>query len=913
MKTTTATCALLLAAALPAQDSAFVRDAVLGQMKWRALGPTNFGGRVVDIDVDPSDPSTWYIATGSGGLWKTVNGGTTFAPIFDDQATISIGDIAVSPARPEEIWVGTGEANNQRSSYWGDGVYKSTDGGETWRNVGLNGTDHIGRIAVHPAKPDVVFVAALGALYTPNEQRGLYRTTDGGASWERVAHVSDDVGFVDVVIDPKRPDTVYAASYERRRRAHDFDASGPGSGIWKSTDGGASFDRLEGGLPEGDIGRIGLALFAGDPDTVYATIENNNPAPPEKPEKKERGKRHSDAEPIFFEDDEAAEAPGDPKPVGGEIYRSDNAGKTWKRTNELSIGGRPAYYYGQIRVDPTDADKVYVLSVPALASTDGGVTWKTDFADALHVDHHALWIDPADPRHILLGNDGGLAQTFDRGATWDHLDHLPLGQFYAVSVDLSEPYHVYGGTQDNGSWGVPSRGATGRGLLAADAFKISGGDGFYVCVDPTDNDVVYSESQFGGLQRQNLRTGARAFIRPSAERGSPKLRFNWMSPLVLSAHNPRTLYFGSQHLHRSRDRGDTWDTISPDLTTNDHDKIAGNVPHCTITTIAESPLRPGLIYVGTDDGRVWVTRNDGGRWVDLTDRFAGLPKALWVSRVATSAADEDVAYVSFTGYREDIREPFLFLTTDGGESFRSISNDLPRAPINVVEEHPRNPHVLFVGTEFGVYASLDAGASWNRLGSGLPTTPVHDLEVHPRESDLVLGSHGRGLWVLDIAPLEDLTANAMGRGLVVSAPRDGWILPRGFSQGYTGARGWRAGNAELGAVFWYYLGNDSDEAITVSVEDATGKRLFRHRGKTTAGLHRVVWNPRGGGFGGFGGFGRGQGRQPAGPGQYVMRVKRGDREIAKPFWLHGADGMAEMFASDDWSEESGEAEMERDV
>ncbi len=886
------------------EDRAFLQDAVFSRFEARNLGPANFGGRIVDFAVDPRRTSTWYAATASGGLWKTVNNGTTFTPIFDRERTVSIGDIAIAPSNGDVLYVGTGEANNQRSSYWGDGVYKSIDAGKTWTNVGLTRTEHIGRIAVHPTNPDVVFVAAAGALYSPNRDRGLYRSTDGGMSWSCVHWISADVGFIDVVIDPKNPDNVYAASYERRRRAHHFDASGPGSAIWKSTDGGTRFTRLTGGLPTGEIGRIGLDVFAGNSQILYATIENANPAPPQpaparvdtEPSTRTPNPREP-REPREV-DAQAANAPGatsaaqDPSEtsrrrlVGGEVYRTDDGGSTWTKTNTREVGGAPGYYYGQIRIDPRDDKVVYVLSVPVHISTDGGKTWRNDFGRSVHVDHHALWIHPEDGNHALLGNDGGIAITYDRGATMDHVHHLPIGQFYTVGADLRDPYWVYGGTQDNGTWGIPSAADSTAGLSFAHARKLDGGDGFHVFVDPIDPDVVYTSTQFGGLTRQALSTGSRKGIKPRPERGQPPLRFNWMSPLLISPHDPRTIWFGSQFLHVSHDRGDTWRTASPDLSTDDPELRKGNVPHCTITTLAESSRRQGLLYAGTDDGRVWTTRNGGTRWTELTDRFEGLPKRLWVSRVETSSHDVDIAYVSFTGYREDIREPYLYMTTDGGETFRSIARGLPTSPINVVREHPRNPRVLFVGHELGLQVSVDAGANWYRLGN-LPTTPVHDLLVHPRESDLVVGTHGRGIYVIDIRALEDLDAETLAKDFHVCQPTDGRLLARSFGQGYGGTRTWRADGGEAGAVFRWFVSHDGDTPVTVRVTDATGRSLFSRSVPSKAGLHRLVWNPQaqGGSM-----FGRGGGAVTAG--QYAVEIAMGERKTVQMFRLRASAGHA---------------------
>ncbi|MCC6670338.1 MAG: glycosyl hydrolase [Planctomycetes bacterium] len=878
------------------QDHDFVVRDVLGRLKWRSLGPANFGGRIVDFAVDERRPSTFYAATGSGGVFKTVNRGTTWTAVFDDQPCQSIGDIALAPSNPDVLYVGTGEANNQRSSYWGNGVYRSPDGGRTWQHLGLAGSEHIGRIAVHPTDPDVVFVAALGALYTPNEDRGLYKSTDGGKTWKRVAHVNRDTGFVDVAIDPKDPKYVYAASYERRRRAHDFDGSGPGSGIWRSEDGGETFRRVQGGLPSGEIGRIGLDLYRGNPEVLYATVENLNPSPTGRPvvtetaepadatirrEPREDGKEPEEAPQA--QDRAPAERR---RVVGGEIYRSDDRGKTWKKTNSTPVGGSPGYYYGQIRVDPRNDQRLYVLSVPVHVSEDGGKTFKTDVFRDVHVDHHALWIHPEDSKVMLIGNDGGMAITYDGGRHCDHLNDLPIGQFYTVSVDLREPYWVYGGTQDNGTWAIPSRATAGSGPTRADATKLNGGDGFYVAVCPSEPNIVYSESQFGGLSRLHVDTGTRRAIKPRAATGQPALRFNWMAPFLISPHDPSTVYFASQYLHRSRNRGDAWTAISPDLTTNDPDKLKGNVPHCTITTLAESPRREGLLLAGTDDGRVWLTRNGGGRWVELSDRFAGVPRGLWVSRVECSPHDADTFWVAFTGYREDLRTPYLYQTTDGGESFLNIAHNLPASPINVVRAHPRNKNVLLVGQEHGVQVSWNGGGTWAPLGGGLPAVAVHDLVVHPRERDVVIGTHGRGFYVLAADVLEELDPEVLGRALHVFAPRDGRTGGSAYGKGNTGHRRWLARNPETSPTFTYFLKESVDDPVQIQVLDASERVVFRQNGPAKAGLQTVTWNPRGAGFGGMFGGGRrgGQGAAPA-AGQYRLRVTHGQTTVEHAFWL----------------------------
>jgi photosystem II stability/assembly factor-like uncharacterized protein len=914
--------ALLLAAIVPltsrhgrAQDGAAGPAArALAAGTWRSLGPANFGGRIVDFAVDPTDRFTWYAATATGGVWKTTNNGQTFEPLFDREAVYSIGDIAIAPSDPQVLYIGTGEANNQRSSYWGNGVHRSADAGKTWNHVGLDGTDHIGRVVVHPTDPQVAYVAAVGALYRPNPERGIYRTRDGGQSWTCVKHIDEDVGFVDIAIDPKTPDNLLAASYDRRRRAWDFRDEGPGSALWRSGDGGDSWTKVR-GIPDGAIGRIGVEFHPADPQIAYAIVENNNPAPAARAEERAdrgAGRRREvppDVDPELYPlglgNPDAAPAAGaaaaPARPIGGEVYKSTDGGQTWKKVSERAVAGSPHYYYGQLRLDPNDTETLYALGVRVAVCRDGGRTWNSDeFDSRLHVDHHALWIDPADSRRALLGNDGGIGQTWDGGRTWIFHDDLPIGQFYAVTVDLREPYNVYGGTQDNGTWGMPSRSVTNRPLGHADAYKIGGGDGFHVQVDPTDPDVVYSESQFGGLSRLHLATDQRRSIKPRSARGQPPLRFNWMAPLLISPHDPRTVYFGSQYLHRSENRGDDWDTISGDLSSNDGDRLRGDVPHCTITTIDESPRQKGQLWVGTDDGRVWTSPDGGRTWVELSDRFPGLPPRLWVSRVACSPHDAARAYVAFTGYREDDRTPYLFLTTDGGTSFRSIVNDLPPGgSVNVVREHPRNADCVLVGTEFGVFASVDAGASWHPLGSGLPTQPVHDLVVHPREEDVVIGTHGRGIYILDATALAEFGAETLARPQHVFAARDGRLVRNTFpTVRYPGTPAWTADRQENRAVFRYHLREDLDGRVQISVLDIAGKVVFERRGETTAGLHEVVWAPTGG----RGGRGGGGAAATGGPGDYLLRIAFGETVVERPFRVHPAPGTDADAAAEDGEE-----------
>jgi len=930
---------------------------LLEAFSWRALGPAVFSGRIVDLELIPGKPFDVLAASASGGLFRTRNNGTTWECIFEDEALISIGDVAVDPRRPEVLWIGTGEANNQRSSYWGAGVYKSTDGGESWVNVGLADSQHIGRIAVHPGATDTVYVAALGHLYTQSEERGLFKTTDGGETWEKVLHVDERVGVVDVALDPREPETVYAATYERLRRAWHFDGAGPGSAIHRSTDGGATWTRLAGGLPSGEIGRIGLAVFPGDPRIVYATVSNQNPDPdagagdpvdlgfrgefadggyrvrevtegsraeaaglqPEdlllelggvaladpwdllravgqraEGERVELRVQRGDKDLTFaLELEKVARRDREPPTIGGEVYRSDDGGETWTKRNERPVGGSPPYYYGQIRVHPTDADRIWVLGVPLFASVDGGETWQRgNAAGSVHVDHHALVIDPAHPERLLLGNDGGLAISYDSGATWDHYANLPLAQFYAVGVDEQVPYHVYGGTQDNGTWGGPSRSRSGRGITNEEWYRVGGGDGFYVQPDPRDPDTVYGEAQFGALYRLDKRTWESTPIRPTpTDPDGPRDRFNWSSPILVSSHNPEIVYFGGNRLFKSFDRGDSWPVVSPDLTTADEQKIAGNVPHCTITTIAESPLDPSLLLVGTDDGLVQRSRDGGLSWTNVTGRFPGAPAGWWVSRVVLSPHERDVGFVTFTGYREDDFRPFAYMTRDAGESWAPIHDGLPPSPVNVLQQDPRNPRVLWLGNERGVLVSIDQGEHWNALRSGLPAVAVHDLVVHARDRDVVIGTHGRGIYVLEAGPLQELSSEVLAQEvhLFEVEPAYLWRRVDGPGSGSSGDRGFRAPNPSSDCAIWYHLRAEAPEdGLELEVRDAAGNRLRELRASNAPGLHRVDWDLRGStgedeGDGDGEGRRRRAGRPRVEPGTYTAVLRLGEDELRADF------------------------------
>lgn len=907
--------ALLLALTPTLSSRAQLLDEViLKDFAFREIGPAATTGRITDLELHPNDSATFLVASASGGLHRTVNHGTTFEIIFQNEGTISIGDIAYAPSNPDIIWVGTGEANSQRSSYWGDGVYKSVDGGKTWKNMGLPESHHIGRIVVHPTNPDVVFVAALGHLYTFNEERGLYRTTDGGETWTRVLYVDEKTGVVDVAINPENPDILFAASYERLRRAWDFDGAGPGSAIHRSTDGGTTWERLEGGLPSGNIGRIGLDIYRTNPSIIYATVSNQNSAAPARregagEESDELGfdgqlvqggyrvtavdaespaaaaglrvndvitSANGDELADFWavlkafgklkEADRAVlnvrrqaeslvisytlrEPPQEGGPmIGGEIYRSDDGGDTWTKMNDRSVSGEPPYYYGQIRVDPNDDQRIYLLGVQLFMSEDGGRNWfRGNFAPTLHVDHHAFVVDPKNSNRLLVGNDGSLGISHDRGQTWDHYGNLNMAQFYAVGVDMSIPYRVYGGTQDNGTWGGPSQSRNPRGATKFEWHRIGGGDGFYAQIDPTDNATVYAESQFGVIYRVNVNTWERSSIRPpQSERNGPRDRFNWNSPILISSHNPQVIYFGGNKLFKSYNRGEDWLIISPDLSTADADKLKGNVPHCTITTIAESVFDPRIILVGTDDGNVQWTHDGGVNWTNHAENFPGLPSHWWVSRVELSRHDRNTAYVSFTGYREDDFRPFVYMTKDGGQSWINITSNLPQEPVNVIREDPRNANVLWVGTELGAFVSVDQGANWTRLKNNLPTIAVHDLVIHPRDRDLVLATHGRGFFIMDVAPLQEWTTEIAGKPAHLFTVEDAYQWQFVSTQGEDGDRVWIAPNPEYGTTISFHLGADYAEGeVQLVIRSLSGDVIRTLDAPRTRGLHRLNWNLRG--------------------------------------------------------------------
>jgi photosystem II stability/assembly factor-like uncharacterized protein len=831
-------------------------------LELRSIGPAVTSGRVADIAVQPGRRSTYFVAVASGGVWKTVNSGTTWEPVFDKEGSYSIGCVTIDPNDPLVVWVGTGENNSQRSVSYGDGVYKSVDGGKSWENVGLGESEHISKILVDPRNSEIVYVAAQGPLWRSGGDRGLYKTTDGGKTWSPSLKISENTGVTDVWMDPRDPDVLFAAAYQRRRHVFTLVDGGPESAVYKSTDAGASWKRMTNGLPEADMGRIGLAVSPADPDVVYAIIE-------------------------------AAKEPG--------FYRSRDAGVNWKKMSEYV--SKSPQYYSEIVPDPRNVDRVYSMDTWMHVTQDGGETFKKVGEKYKHVDNHALWIDPEDTDYLLAGCDGGVYESFDRGTTWHFKANLPVTQFYRVTVDDAEPfYNVYGGTQDNDTVGGPSRTTTAHGIVNSDWFVTVGGDGFETTVDPQDPNIVYSQAQYGALVRFDKRTGETVDIKPQESKGEPPLRFNWDSPLIISPHSRTRLYFAAQKLFRSDDRGDSWRAVSPDLTAQidrnrlkvmdrvwSVDAVAKNAStsfYGNIVSLSESPLVEGLIYVGTDDGLIQVTEDGGESWRKI-ESFPGVPAKTYVSDIETSRHDADTVYASFDDHKTGDFKPYLLKSGDRGRTWVSVAGDLPeRGSVYTLAEDHEKASLLFAGTEFGVFFTIDGGQRWIQLEGGMPPIAVRDIDIQRRENDLALATFGRGFFILDdYSPLRQVSRESLEQEATLFPVKKAWMFipstPLGLKEkANMGHSFFSAPNPPFGAVFTYYLkeeiqtrkekrrkaekkieekggdvaypswdelraeAREEEPAIVLTVSDPEGNVVRRLIGPVKAGFHRVAWDLR---------------------------------------------------------------------
>ncbi len=868
-------------------------------LRLRSIGPALTSGRVIAFGVDEKNPSTYFVGSASGGVWKTTNSGTTWTSVFDNEGAYSIGAVQLDPKNPLTVWVGSGENNSQRSVSYGDGIYRSDDGGKSWKNVGLKKSEHIGRIAIDPRDSNTVYVAAQGPLWGPGGDRGLYKTTDGGKTWKAVLTISENTGVTDVAIDPQSPDTLYAAAYQRRRHVFTLINGGPESAIHKSTDAGATWTKLRGGLPSVDMGRIGLALSPVNPEVIYATVE-------------------------------AAEDRGG-------IFCSTDRGATWERRNPFDVG---AMYYGKIFADPKEVDRIYVMSTILQVSDDGGRTLRPLGERSKHVDNHVIWINPQNTNHYLVGCDGGVYESYDRGANWNFKANLPVTQFYDVAVDNAAPfYNIYGGTQDNYSLGGPSRTRSASGITNADWFVTLGGDGFRSQVDPEDPNIVYSCLQYGYLSRFDKRTGQRMGIQPKQGRNEPPLRYNWDTPYIISPHSHTRLYYAANKLYRSDDRGDSWRLISSELSREiDRNKlpVMGKIQsvdavakhestsiYGNATALAESPKKDGLIYVGTDDGLVNVTEDGGRNWRRI-DKFPGVPEMTYVSRIIASNHEANTVYAAFENHKNADFAPYLLKSTDAGRNWTAIKGNLPaNGPVLAIAEDHVNANLMFAGTEFGLFFTIDGGQKWVQLRGGMPTIAVRDLAIQKRENDLVIATFGRGFYVFDdYTPLRLVTTDILAQEAHVFPVKDALMYVQsqplgGAGKSFQGEAYFTAENPPFGAVFTYFLkesyktqkqkrqeaereadrkgsaapyptyeqlkSEDAEEppAIILTITDSSGQVVRRLSRPPAPGMNRIAWDLRypatilplgqGQGFGGGGGA-------PSGslvmPGKYTVSIAK---------------------------------------
>ena len=854
-----------------------ITEELFRHLGWRSIGPAFMGGRATDVAGIPGDPSTFYVGLATGGILKTTNGGITLTPIFDDVGVPSIGAIAIAPSDPNVLYVGTGEGNPRNSASVGRGMYKSIDAGESWVAIGLENTEKFSRVLVHPTNPDVVYAAALGHEWGPNEERGVFRSVDGGETWERVLYVDSTTGAADLAMDPENPRILYAAMYDFQRQPWYFRSGGPGGGLFRSGDGGNTWTNLnddapENGLPEGIVGRIGVKVAPSDARVVYAMIE-------------------TEAE--------------------GKLWRSDDRGHTWRMVSDDGLMNSRPFYFTDLRVDPVTSERVYAVSGRLALSTDGGRTWE-QMGDDIHPDHQALWIDPEDPDRLLNGNDGGVYQSFDRGKTWRYLNQVALGQFYQIGADMRDPYYVCGGLQDNGVWCGPSENRQTVGLLNDNWQIVHFGDGYYAQIDPTDWTTIYTNAHYGNIVRVDVSTYEKQSIQPypvslrGAAASDHPFRFNWNSPIHMSPHDPRIVYFGSNVLFRTDDGGYSWSQISPDLTTNDPEKqrsSGGAITtdntsaeyHTTIYTIAESPVEAGVIWVGTDDGYVQVTSDGGETWTNVTDNIPQLPDASWVTRIEASHFDANTAYATFDRHRMNDMRPYVYKTTDRGAHWENITNNLPEfGYLKVVREDPRNPNLLYLGSEFGLYASFDGGESWVSLHDDvLPPVPVNDILIHPRDNDLIIGTHGRAIWILDdLTPLQQL-ASSLNQDAVLFEPPVATRFQLHFTKPFLAQGTFKGENPGSIALITYYLAAEAQDSVRITIEEPNGEIIRTLPGTGHVGINRVVWelgydplgesdSGGGGGGGGGGGFARTNPSLRVLPGEYTVRLAVGDTELTQP-------------------------------
>ena len=837
---------------------------ISGGLKFRSIGPALMSGRIADIAVNPNNISEYYLAVASGGIWKTTNAGVTYTPVFDKEGSYSMGCITIDPNNSNTVWAGSGENNNQRSVAYGDGVYKSEDAGKTWKNMGLKTSEHIGKIAVDPGNSDMVYVAAYGPLWSSGGERGIYKTTDGGKSWKQVLFVSEHTGFNEVMLDPKNPSIIYAAAHQRQRKVFTYIGGGPESALYKSTDAGATWAKMTNGLPTNmDIGRIGMAMSPVNSDLLFATIETAD------------------------------------KTKGG-LYASSDRGASWEKRGPYQNSGN---YYQEIFCDPINIEKLYAMEEFTKVSDDGGRSFRNLGEKNKHIDNHALWVNPNNTKHILSGCDGGLYETFDGGQNWDYKANLPITQFYKVALDNSIPfYNVYGGTQDNFSLGGPSRTRSENGIVNNDWYVTNGGDGFESQADYVNSNIVYAQSQYGGIVRYDKLSGEKLNIRPAENAGEKANRWNWDAPLLISRHDHKRLYFGSNRLYRTDDQGSTWSVVSGDLSRGtDRNKlqVMGRVwsvdavlknqstdIYGQLTTIAESPLDENILYAGTDDGLIQTTTNGGKTWTKI-DNIAGVPERTYVNQIIASAKNKNVAYAAFNHHRYGDFKPYLFKTIDGGKSWFPIQNNLPaRGSVYCVAEDHVNPEMLFAGTEFGVFFSMNGGLSWNQLKGGLPTIAVRDIEIQQRENDLVVATFGRGFYVLDdYSPLRNMSRAELQKAAHIFPIKKALMYiettPLGArGKGFQGESYWTAPNPKPGAVFTYYLKDDiktlkekrqltendkikkgepffyptidslrledaqPEPYLLFTVSDESGNSVRRLKAPAKKGLNRITWDFR---------------------------------------------------------------------